>query len=104
MLQLLRLRKTLPFAEFFVRLLCHTDVWPPAIRASSHLGRLLAKVMALHLPTSTYRLQFNHNFTLKQANGLIDYLSDLGITDCYASPLTLAHPGSLHGYMLPTIT
>ena len=54
--------------------------------------------MAVRLPTSTYRLQFNHNFTLKQASGLIDYLSDLGITDCYASPLTLARPGSLHGY------
>jgi len=80
-------------------LLCHTDVWmPPAIRTSGHLGWLLTKVMAVRLPTSTYRLQFNHNFTLKQADGLIDYLSDLGITDCYASPLTLAHPGSLHGY------
>jgi (1->4)-alpha-D-glucan 1-alpha-D-glucosylmutase len=54
--------------------------------------------MAMRLPTSTYRLQFNHHFTLKQAGGLIDYLSDLGITDCYASPLTLARPGSLHGY------
>jgi (1->4)-alpha-D-glucan 1-alpha-D-glucosylmutase len=55
-------------------------------------------VMAVHLPTSTYRFQFNHNFTLKQAGALIDYLADLGITDCYASPLTLARPGSLHGY------
>src|SRR5216684_1630749 len=53
---------------------------------------------AVRLPTSTYRLQFNHNFTLKQASGLIDYLADLGITDCYASPVTLARPGSLHGY------
>jgi len=59
---------------------------------------LFAKVMAVHLPTSTYRFQFNHNFTLKQASALIDYLSDLGITDCYASPLTLARRGSLHGY------
>jgi len=55
-------------------------------------------MMAVRLPRSTYRLQFNHNFTLKQAGALIDYLSDLGITDCYASPLTLARPGSLHGY------
>jgi (1->4)-alpha-D-glucan 1-alpha-D-glucosylmutase len=55
-------------------------------------------VMAVHLPTSTYRFQFNHDFTLKQAGALIDYLADLGIADCYASPLTLARPGSLHGY------
>src|SRR6516165_5877382 len=52
----------------------------------------------MRLPTSTYRLQLNHNFTLAQAGALIDYLSDLGISDCYASPLTLARPGSLHGY------
>jgi (1->4)-alpha-D-glucan 1-alpha-D-glucosylmutase len=58
----------------------------------------VAKMMAKRLPTSTYRLQFNHNFTLKQAQGLIDYLANLGITDCYASPLVLARPGSLHGY------
>jgi (1->4)-alpha-D-glucan 1-alpha-D-glucosylmutase len=67
----------------------------PAVRACEDL---LAQVMAVHLPTSTYRFQFNHNFTLKQAGALIDYLADLGITDCYASPLTLARPGSLHGY------
>jgi (1->4)-alpha-D-glucan 1-alpha-D-glucosylmutase len=35
---------------------------------------------------------------LKQGAALIDYLAALGITDCYASPLTLARPGSLHGY------
>ena len=46
----------------------------------------------------TYRLQFNARFTLEQATALIDYLHDLGISDCYASPLTLARPGSNHGY------
>jgi (1->4)-alpha-D-glucan 1-alpha-D-glucosylmutase len=54
--------------------------------------------MALRLPTSTYRFQFNRDFTLQQAGALIDYLLDLGITDCYASPIALARPGSLHGY------
>jgi (1->4)-alpha-D-glucan 1-alpha-D-glucosylmutase len=54
--------------------------------------------MSVRLPTSTYRLQFNCSFSLKQASELIDYLSALGISDCYASPLTLARPGSLHGY------
>jgi (1->4)-alpha-D-glucan 1-alpha-D-glucosylmutase len=57
-----------------------------------------AKVTTVHLPTSTYRFQFNHNFTLEQAGALVDYLADLGITDCYVSPLTLARPGSPHGY------
>ncbi|HKC84368.1 MAG TPA: malto-oligosyltrehalose synthase, partial [Blastocatellia bacterium] len=37
-------------------------------------------------------------FTLKQASAILDYLRDLGISDCYASPLFMARPGSLHGY------
>ena len=52
----------------------------------------------LRLPISTYRLQFNHEFTFKQANAIVSYLNDLGITDAYASPLAKAHSGSLHGY------
>jgi (1->4)-alpha-D-glucan 1-alpha-D-glucosylmutase len=52
----------------------------------------------LRLPSSTYRLQFNHQFTFKQAIGLIDYFHALGISDCYASPIVKSQPGSLHGY------
>lgn len=55
-------------------------------------------MQATRLPTSTYRFQFNYRFTLKQAGALIEYLSELGISDCYASPLALARPGSLHCY------
>jgi len=47
---------------------------------------------------ATYRLQFNRLFTLKDASAIMDYLRDLGISDCYASPLFMARPGSLHGY------
>jgi (1->4)-alpha-D-glucan 1-alpha-D-glucosylmutase len=54
--------------------------------------------MSARIPVSTYRLQFNHCFALEQAAALVGYLHDLGISDCYASPLTLARPGSLHGY------
>jgi (1->4)-alpha-D-glucan 1-alpha-D-glucosylmutase len=43
-------------------------------------------------------LQFNQNFRLNQGAELTDYLSDLGISDCYASPIFAARPGSLHGY------
>lgn len=50
------------------------------------------------IPVATYRLQFNHQFTLKQAAALVGYLDALGISDCYASPLFLARRGSLHGY------
>lgn len=51
-----------------------------------------------HLPLSTYRLQFNASFTFQDATRLIPYLSQLGITDCYASPYLKAAPGSTHGY------
>ena len=52
----------------------------------------------LHVPTSTYRLQFNRSFTFTQAAELVEYLDQLGIGACYASPFLRARPGSLHGY------
>src|SRR5690349_9914186 len=50
------------------------------------------------IPQATYRLQFNHRFTFKQAKALAPYLARLGVSHCYASPLLMARPGSLHGY------
>ncbi len=50
------------------------------------------------IPASTYRLQFNKEFTLVQASEIADYLQQLGISHCYASPLLQAKPGSSHGY------
>src|SRR5438876_11164960 len=50
------------------------------------------------IPLATYRLQFNRNFTFKQAAELVPYLAELGISHCYASPYLKARPGSTHGY------
>lgn len=50
------------------------------------------------IPLATYRFQFNKQFTLKNATSLVEYLNQLGISHCYASPLFLAKQGSLHGY------
>ena len=50
------------------------------------------------IPTATYRLQFNREFTLQQARDILDYLRELGISDVYASPLFQAGPESTHGY------
>ena len=50
------------------------------------------------IPTATYRLQFNKRFTFKQAEEIIPYLDDLGVSHCYASPYLKARPGSEHGY------
>ena len=51
-----------------------------------------------HIPSSTYRLQLNRQFTFLQAAEVVDYLYSLGIDDCYLSPFLMAAPGSLHGY------
>jgi (1->4)-alpha-D-glucan 1-alpha-D-glucosylmutase len=50
------------------------------------------------LPESTYRLQFHAGFTFRDALEITPYLSQLGITHCYASPYLKARPGSTHGY------
>ncbi|HET6956444.1 MAG TPA: malto-oligosyltrehalose synthase [Vicinamibacterales bacterium] len=50
------------------------------------------------LPLSTYRLQFHRGFTFCDARRIVDYLHDLGITDCYASSYLRAVPDSPHGY------
>ncbi len=50
------------------------------------------------IPSSTYRLQFNREFTFAQAREIVPYLHDLGISDCYASPYFQARAESLHGY------
>ncbi len=50
------------------------------------------------IPRATYRLQFNRNFTFADAQPLVAYLADLGISDVYASPLLKACAGSDHGY------
>jgi (1->4)-alpha-D-glucan 1-alpha-D-glucosylmutase len=51
-----------------------------------------------HIPTATYRLQFNRTFTFRDATELVPYLAGLGISHCYASPYLRARPGSMHGY------
>ena len=53
---------------------------------------------APRIPSSTYRLQFNRDFTFAQARALVPYLHALGITDCYASPYFQAGAESVHGY------
>jgi (1->4)-alpha-D-glucan 1-alpha-D-glucosylmutase len=49
-------------------------------------------------PLSTYRLQFNKDFGFADATRLLDYLSELGVTDLYASPILASRKGSKHGY------
>jgi (1->4)-alpha-D-glucan 1-alpha-D-glucosylmutase len=53
---------------------------------------------APRIPLSTYRLQFNRDFTFNQAREIVPYLRELGISHLYASPYLKARPGSRHGY------
>ncbi|MGE5443726.1 MAG: alpha-amylase family glycosyl hydrolase, partial [Ignavibacteriales bacterium] len=52
----------------------------------------------MRIPAATYRLQFNSSFGFKEARKIIEYLSELGISSIYASPIFKARKGSLHGY------
>ncbi|MEZ5833465.1 MAG: malto-oligosyltrehalose synthase [Dongiaceae bacterium] len=50
------------------------------------------------VPTATYRLQLNRDFTFADATRLVPYLKDLGISHVYLSSYLKARPGSTHGY------
>ena len=49
-------------------------------------------------PRATYRLQLHRHFTFADAEAIVPYLADLGISHAYLSPITTAAKGSTHGY------
>ncbi|MBU7584005.1 MAG: malto-oligosyltrehalose synthase [Nostoc sp. TH1S01] len=52
----------------------------------------------MRIPKVTYRIQFTPQFGFEDARAIASYLSDLGISDLYASPIFKARTGSTHGY------
>ncbi|WP_291524960.1 4-alpha-glucanotransferase, partial [Acidithiobacillus sp.] len=62
------------------------------------LPRGQAADATIPIPRATYRLQFNQNFTFNDAAAILPYLTRLGISHCYASPILKARKGSPHGY------
>ncbi|MDH3251538.1 MAG: malto-oligosyltrehalose synthase [Ignavibacteria bacterium] len=52
----------------------------------------------MNIPVATYRIQFAPHFGFQAAHAIVDYLSDLGISHIYASPIFAARRGSTHGY------
>src|SRR5207253_9805659 len=62
------------------------------------MSRPSLDMTTVRIPTATYRLQFNKNFTFRQAREIVTYLNRLGISDAYASPYFQAGAESLHGY------
>ena len=52
----------------------------------------------MRIPVATYRLQLHKGFGFSAVRKIVPYLSDLGLSDVYASPVFRARKGSLHGY------
>jgi (1->4)-alpha-D-glucan 1-alpha-D-glucosylmutase len=50
------------------------------------------------IPLACYRLQFNKDLMFQKAPEVLEFLSRLGITDIYASPLLQSRSESQHGY------
>ncbi|HEY1998588.1 malto-oligosyltrehalose synthase [Paraburkholderia sp.] len=50
------------------------------------------------VPRSTLRLQFHKDFTFDDALAHVEYFAALGVSHLYASPVSTAEPGSMHGY------
>jgi (1->4)-alpha-D-glucan 1-alpha-D-glucosylmutase len=57
-----------------------------------------ASTPGANVPTSTYRVQLRPEFTFDDAEGVVDYLRELGVGALYASPVLDAAEGSTHGY------
>jgi (1->4)-alpha-D-glucan 1-alpha-D-glucosylmutase len=49
-------------------------------------------------PRATCRLQFHKDFTFADAEAIVPYLAELGVSHLYASPIAAARKGSVHGY------
>jgi (1->4)-alpha-D-glucan 1-alpha-D-glucosylmutase len=52
----------------------------------------------MFIPVSTYRVQLHDQFTFRQLQDILGYLHELGVSTIYASPITTAFKGSMHGY------
>ncbi|GAA1148962.1 malto-oligosyltrehalose synthase [Kribbella jejuensis] len=50
------------------------------------------------VPQATYRFQLRAEFGFDDAAAMVPYLSSLGISHAYLSPILQAAPGSAHGY------
>jgi hypothetical protein len=51
------------------------------------------------VPLATYRVQFHGGFKFSEANEeFVNYLSQLGVSDVYSSPILQAKKGSVHCY------
>src|SRR6478672_6537354 len=52
----------------------------------------------MYNPISTYRIQFQKQFSFTDFEKIIEYLKKLGVATVYASPVFESTSGSTHGY------
>ncbi len=52
----------------------------------------------MRVPSATYRIQFHLNFRFSDAEQVVPFLHEMGISHLYASPRGKARKGSMHGY------
>lgn len=98
-LNFIQLAKTLSALRPHAQLRSATDA-SAVLRASAGAGGSLSSVrsMTAVIPRATYRLQFHKDFGFDDAIAILPYLSRLGISHIYCSPIQRARPGSMHGY------
>ncbi len=54
----------------------------------------------MKIPAATYRIQLSKGFGFSEVAGILKYLSQLGISHIYASPIFQTQIGSPHGYAI----
>ncbi|MFD2814457.1 alpha-amylase family glycosyl hydrolase [Paracoccus aerius] len=75
---------------------CRLLAWPHRPRPLCHLCQ--RKALMTNIPTATYRIQMRDGVDFERVTQLLPYLSDLGVSHLYLSPIFLATTGSTHGY------
>ena len=88
-----RRRMGRPRASPFSRLRVHPHCSRPQRRVVGSRVQLTTYVPK-GVPRATYRVQFRQGFGFSDAIKIVPYWAKLGISHLYASPLTVARPGS----------
>ena len=70
----------------------------PAGFSVAHPAASRLEMSATRVPSATYRIQLNGDFRFADVHKILDYLSELGISDLYLSPILASRKGSGHGY------
>jgi (1->4)-alpha-D-glucan 1-alpha-D-glucosylmutase len=67
-------------------------------RSRPSVARKGRRGYGVRIPRATYRVQLNRDFTFRDAEAIVPYLAELGVSHLYCSPFLRARPGSTHGY------